>query len=59
MHSMEYIKSNTWKPVFETDKKFKKGKKGYQLVLDNHLFYNHRLNLDSIYWKCIYTKKNS
>ena len=56
---MEYIKSNTWKPVFETDEKLKKGNKGYQLVLDNHLFYNHRFNLDSIYWKCIYTKKNS
>ena len=34
-------------------------KKGFQVLKDGQLYYRHRINNDSIYWKCVHAKKDS
>ena len=34
-------------------------KKGFQVLKYGQLYYRHRINNDSIYWKCVHAKKDS
>ena len=56
-NEFEYVKSNAWKKEFESDPKFSETKKGLQVLRQNTLYYNHRKNESSIYWKCSHAKK--
>ncbi|CAF0727912.1 unnamed protein product [Brachionus calyciflorus] len=52
MENFKYIKSNTWKEEYQNEEKNKNEKKGLQVLRDGHLYYKHRINKRSIYWKC-------
>ena len=46
-----YVKSNTWKEGYKLEEK-----KGVLLLHDSRLFYSHRVNMDSKFWKCTKSK---
>ncbi len=50
----DYVKSNASNKSCETDSS---NKKGMHVLKGNQLFYRHRVNAESIYWKCVQTKK--
>ena len=54
MERFEYVRSNTWKEENAVDEKQTKERKGLQVLKDKNLFYKHRINNGSIYWKCVH-----
>jgi hypothetical protein len=56
---IQYIKSTHWKDEYENDPVSIREKRGYNLLVDGHLFYNHRINKNTIYWICINYKSKS
>jgi hypothetical protein len=59
MENFEYVKSNTWRDDFENNEKDKKEKRGLHVLRDNQQYYRHRINNESIYWKCVHAKKEA
>ena len=52
MIKANYIKCNTYKDDYALDTSLIASKKGFLLIHNDHLFYQHRINNDTINWKC-------
>jgi hypothetical protein len=50
----EYVKLNVWNKSCESDSS---NKQGMHVLKGNHLFNRHRVNAESICWKCVHAKK--
>ena len=57
MANFEYIQSNAWNEKNDEDEGKRMEKKGLHVLMGNQIYYNHRVNADNIYWRCIYSKK--